>query len=177
MFLGCHVPAEGQTPMPQAVLAQGNGAPILTLHPTASVPLRAPFSLLTQNPGKSPSRFSLLAAGTYERDPTLEQLSSMDEVKTLTLTQSSLALVQLWGGKLKLEAFQSTLHMQNTQLGPLGYGGMEGFAPSRQSYPGGPLSVHFSGLSLSFHFGRDSRTGRCVEPWRRLSRIVGAALN
>jgi hypothetical protein len=82
----------------------------------------------------------------------------MEEVKTLTLTQSSLPLVQLWGGRLQLDAFQSTLHKQIVQLGPLG--GMESFRPPRQSYPGGPLSIHLSGLSLSFHFVRDSRTRR-----------------
>jgi hypothetical protein len=36
----------------------------------------------------------------------------MDEVKTLTLMQSSLPLCQLWGGRLQLGAFQSTLHSQ-----------------------------------------------------------------
>ena len=57
----------------------------------------------------------------------------MDEVKTLTLTQSSLPLFQLWGERLQLDAFQSTLHSHNVQLGPSGYGGIEGFRPTRQS--------------------------------------------
>src|SRR5882762_6630386 len=82
-----------------------------------------------------------------KRDPRLEHVSPMDEVKTLTLTQSSLPLFQLWGGRLQLDAFQSTPPSQNVQLGPSGYGGIEGFRPTRQSYPGGPLSVHFSGFS------------------------------
>lgn len=177
IYLGSHVPAEGQTPVAQIVLAQGHGAKILTLRRTVSAPLPAPFSLMSQDPGNSSARFSLVAAGSYEGDASLEHLSPMDKVKTLTLTQSSLPLVQLWGGRLQLDAFQSTLHVQNTQLGSLGYGGMEGFAPSRQSYFGGPLSVHYSGLSLSFHFGRDSRTVRAIQPWRHLSRIVGQVLN
>ncbi len=160
MFLGSHVPAEG-----------------LTLRRTVSASLLAPFSLLSQDPGKSPARFSLSSAGTFEHDPSLEHFSPMDKMMTLTLTQSTLPLVQLWGGRLQLDAFQSTLHVQNTRLGPSGYGGIEGFAPSRQSYSGGPLSVHFSGLSLSFHFGRESRTRRPIQTWRHLSRIVGALLN
>src|SRR5882762_394266 len=53
----------------------------------------------------------------------------MDEVKTLTLTQSSRPLFQLWGGRLQLDAFKSTLHSQNVQLGPSGYDGIEGFVP------------------------------------------------
>jgi hypothetical protein len=101
----------------------------------------------------------------------------MDEAKTLTLTQSNLPVFQLWGGRLQLDAFQSTLHSQNVQLGPSGYGGIEGFRPTRQSYPGGPLSVHFSGFSLSFHFGRDSRAKHPPQVWRRMTRFVGTVLN
>ncbi len=177
MFLGSHLPAAGQTPVPQIVLAQDHGAQIMTMLRTVSIPLLTPSFLLSQDPGKFPAHFSLLFAGAYQRDPSLEHFSPMDEVRTLTLTQSSLPLVQLWGGRLQLNAFQSTLQMQNVQLGPLGYGGMQGFRPLRQSYPGGPLSVHLSGLSLSFHFGGDARTGRPPQVWRRLARIVGAVLN
>jgi hypothetical protein len=177
MFLGSHVPAAGQTPVAQIVLTQEHGAQIMTTPRTVLIPLLTPSFLLSQDPGKFPAHFSVLFAGGYQRDPSLEHFSPMDEVKTLTLTQSSLPLVQLWGGRLQLGAFQSTLHIQNVQLGPLGYGGMEGFRPTRQSYPGGPLSVHLSGLSLSFHFGDDARTGRPPQVWRRLARIVGTVLN
>jgi hypothetical protein len=101
----------------------------------------------------------------------------MEQVKTLLLTRSSLPLVQLWGGRLQLDAFQSTLHIQNVQLGPLGYGAAQGFRSPQQSYLGGPRSLHFSGLSVSFHFGRDARTGRPTQAWQRLARIVGGVLN
>lgn len=177
MFLGSHVPVAGQTPVPQIVLAQEHDAQIMTMHRTVSPALPAARFLLSQDLGKSPAHFSLLFVGAYQRDPTLDHFSPMDKVKTLTLTQSSLPLFQLWGGRLQLAAFQSTLHSQNPQLGPLGYGGMEGFRPTRQSYPGGPLSVHFSGFSLNFHFSRDSRTRHPTQVWRRLTRFVGTVLN
>jgi hypothetical protein len=149
----------------------------MTMLGTVSTPVLAPSFLLSQDHGKSPARFSLLFAGAYERDHSMERLPPMEEVKTLILTLSSLPLVQLWGGRLQLDAFQSTLHNQNVQLGLLGYGGMQGFRPPRQSYPGGPCSVHFSGLSLSFQFGRDSRTRRPTQVWRRMTRFVGAVLD
>ena len=175
MFLGSHVPVAGQIPAPQIVLAQEHGAQIMTIHRTVSPPLPTARFLLSQDPGELfPARFSLLFAGAYQHDPSQEHFSPMDVVKTLTLTQSSLPLFQLWGGRLQLGAFQSTLRSQNV---PLGYGGMEGFRPTRQSYPGGPLSVHFSGLSLSFHFGRDSRTRHPTQVWRRMTRFVGTVLN
>lgn len=177
MFLGSHVPVAGQSPTPQIVLAQGHGAQIMTMHRTVSTPLPPASFLLSQDSGKSPAQFALLFAGASERDHSLENLSPMDQVKTLTLTQSTLPLVQLWGGRLQLDAFQSTLHSQNVQLGPLGNGEMGGFRPPRQSYPGGARSVQLSGLSLSFAFGRDSRTRRPTEVWRRMTRFVGTVLN
>lgn len=38
---------------------------------------------------------------------------------------------------------------------------MGGFRPPLQSDPGGSLAVHFSGLSLSFHFGRGAYHAVC----------------
>jgi hypothetical protein len=177
MFVGSQVPAEAQTPAPQIVLGQERVPPSMTMLPTVSTPLLATSFLLSQDPGKSPARFSFLFAGAYERDHSLKHLSPMDEVKTLTLTQSSLPLVQFWGGRLQLNAFQSTLHSQNVQLGPFDNHGMGASRLPRQSYPGGPRSVHLSGLSMSFHFDRDARTGHPAQLWRRLTRIVDAVLN
>ncbi len=177
MFLLSGVSEAAQTAGSQIVLVKEHIAPVMRMLHPVTIPLAAASLLRYQNPGKFPAHFSLLLSGAYEPDESLEHLSPMDKVKTLTLTQSSLPLVQLWGGRLQLDAFQSTLHSQNVQLGPLGYGGMEGFHPSRQGYLGGPLSVHFSGLSLSFHLGRDSRARRPTQVWRRLTRIVGTVLN
>jgi hypothetical protein len=93
------------------------------------------------------------------------------------LTQSTLPLVQFWGGRLQLDAFQSTLRFQNGQLGPGSNGGMRASRLPGQSYPGGLRSVHLSGLSLSFRFGRDARTGHPAQLWRRLTRTLDAVLN
>jgi|SRR5271166_2022450 len=177
MFLGSHVPAAGQTAVPQIVLAQRHEAQIMTIPRTVSIPSLTSSFLLSKDPGQSPAHFSPRFAEAYQRDLSLEHFSPMDEVKTLTLTQSSLPLFQIWGGRLQVGAFQSTLHSQNVQFGPSGYGGMEGFRLTRQSYPGGPLSVHFSGLSLSFHFGRNSRTRPQIQGWQRMTRFIGAVLD
>jgi hypothetical protein len=173
VFLASHAPAAAQAPLPQILLAQEHGAPIMTILRTVSPPLLTASLLLYQDPGKSPVYFSHLFAGAYERDH-MEFLSPMEDVKTLFFTQSSLPLVQLWSGRLQLDAFQNTLHIQNMQLGPLN---MLDFHHPRQSYSGGPRSVHFTGLSVSFHFGRGARAGRPTQPWRSLSRIVATVLN
>src|ERR1700720_1896075 len=176
VFLGSLMPAAGQTLAPRIALAREHVAPITTMLRTVSTPLPATSFLLYQDPGKSSARFSYRFAGANEVDPGMELLPQVKEVKTFLYTQSSLPLVQLWSGRLQLDAFQSTLHIQNVQLGPLAYGNMQGFRSPRQGYSGGLPSVHFSGLSLTFHFGRDVRTERPTQAWRHLSRIVATVL-
>ncbi len=174
IFLGSCVPTVAQTLAPQIV---ERVEPTVTMLRTVSTPLPAASFLLYQDPGNSPARFSPVFAGADESEHTMGRLLPMEEVKILFFTRSSMLLVQLWGGRLQLDAFQSTLHTQNVPLDPLSYRGTQGFRSARQSYPGGPSSVHLSGFSLSFHFGRDARTGRQTEAWRYLSRIVGTVLN
>ena len=176
MFLGSYVPVAGQTPAPQIVLVQEHIAPVMTTLRAVSVPLPAASFLRSQDLGKSPAYFSLPFAGAYERYDELLDLSHMVKVKSLMFTLSSLPLVQFWSGRFQLDAFQSTLRMENIQLGPSGYGGIVGFRAPRQSYLGGPLSVHFTGFGLSFHFGRDSRTRSPTHPWQRMKQFVGGAL-
>jgi hypothetical protein len=175
LFMGSHVRAAAQTPAPRVVLAQEHVALISAMLPT--VPTPWPSLLLSQDLEKSNAHFNLVFAGTYERDYNLEHLSPMDEVKTLSLTQSSLPLVQLWRGRLQLNFFQSTLHIQNELVDPFESSGTRGSRPTGQSYLGAPRSEHLSGLSLSFHLGRDARTGQRALPWQRLSRILGTTLN
>ena len=116
-------------------------------------------------------------ARAYERDQGLEGLKSLSpirQVKTLFLTQSMLPLLQLWGGRLRLDGFCSTFHMQNVQLGPSAAGGLLDFRPQLQRYQGGPHSIGFYGVSLSFHFGRDAQIGRPAQIWQSIARIHAA---
>jgi hypothetical protein len=177
VFLGSHMSGAAQTPTPQIVVTQDRMAPIMTMVRTVPAPVPAASFQLPEGPGKSTAHFRYLFAGAYEPDQGLEglkRLSPMHEVKTLFLTQSMLPLLQLWGGRLRLDGFTSTLHMQNVQLGPSAAGGLLDFRPSRQGYPGGPRSYGLYGVSLSFHFGRDAQVGRPTQIWRCLARIVGA---
>jgi hypothetical protein len=162
IFLGSPASAAAQTPVPQVILAPEHFAPAITMLPAVSPPPLTASFLFYQDPGKSPIHFSRLFAGAYERDPSLGLLPPTEVVKTLFFTQTSFSLVQLWSSRLQLEAFQDTLHFQNVQLVRSGYAGVR--------------SAHFSGLSLTFHFGRDTHAGPPTQSWRRLSRIVGTFL-
>lgn len=177
LFLAGHVPAVAQTPAPQIVPAQLRVAPTVTMLRAVSTAAPDASFLRSQDPGKSPAQFSRVLSGAYESGHGLELLPPMEKVKTVFFTQSSLPLVQLWGGRLRLGAFQSTLHVQNAQLGPISYRGLQDSRGSLQGFAGGPGSVQLSGLSLSFYFGDDTRRGRSIQPWQRLSRLVGNALN
>jgi hypothetical protein len=181
IFLGSHRPVVAQTPPAESVLAQEHVAPVISILPTSILPTVSTalpaFSFLLFTDPKSSAHFSRQLAGAYQRDFSLDHLSPINEVRTLILTQSSLPLVQFWGGRLQLEAFQSALHMQNGQLGLVGTGGMRDSRLSGQSYPGGPRSVHLSGLSLNLRFGRDAQIGHPAQLWRRLTEMVGAVLN
>jgi hypothetical protein len=177
MLLGSDVLVPAQTLAVQIVPAQSVLAPRMAVVVTAPTPLIAASFLLPENPGKSVTHFSYEFAGAYERDQGLEglkNLSRMREVKTLFLTQSLLPLMQLWGGRLRLDGFTSTLHMQNVQFGPSAAGGLLDFRPQREGYPGGPRSFGLYGVSLSFHFGRDAQIGRPTQIWRCLARIHAA---
>src|ERR1700682_4594059 len=121
IFLGSYCPVVAQTPPPQIVLAQEHVAPIISILPTVSTALPV-FSFLLFNDPKSNAHFSRQLAGVYQRDFSLDHLSPITEVRTLILSQSSLPLVQFWGGRLELDAFESTLRMQTGQLGLVGTG-------------------------------------------------------
>jgi len=90
----------------------------------------------------------------------LARLSPVIKLRTLILTQVSLPLVQLWTGKLELEAFQSTLRIQNVQFGVLGNGAMPDSRLPQQNFSGrvafGPSLRRQS--EISFWQGRPDAT-------------------
>jgi hypothetical protein len=176
MFMGGQA-AAGQMSAQRSVPAQKPVARLSTAFRAESKTLLPPPFLLSQDRENTFAYASLRYPGPYEHDLGLERLSPVTKLRTLILTQVSLPLVQLWDGKLELEAFQSTLRLQNVQFGALGYGGMPDSRLPQQNFPGGSRSVHLSGVSLKFHFGRFERTRRPTQAWRCVPRMVAVLLN
>jgi hypothetical protein len=174
IILGGHAAGAAQTSAPLIVLAheQEHVAATTPMLRTVTIPLLSASPVLNLDPGKFPARFSLVFRGAAEGDHGPEGFPELQQFKTFLYTQTSLPLVQLWGGRLQLDVFQSTFHIQNMQPGPMGLVRSQG-----QSYPGGPRSSQISGLSLSFQFGRGARGGRPSELWRDVTRIAGNVLN
>ena len=164
--------AAAQTRTPQT--AQELVAPIITGSLTVLITTPARSFVLSEDPRKFAGYSSYLFVRTYERDQALENLSRIARVKTLFLTQSSLPLFQLWGGRLRVDGFTSKLHSQSVQLGPAAVGGLQNLFSPRPGYPGGPSSVRFYGLSLKFLFGRETQIGRPTQTWRCFARFVSA---
>jgi hypothetical protein len=164
ILVGSQVLAAGQIPAPQIVPVQKLDAQVISVFSAKSIPLSASSFLLSQDRENSLAHSSLRFPGPYDHDHELEGLSPIRKDKTVIFTQLSLPLVQLWDGKLQLEAFQSTLRIQNGQFGASGF-------------PGGSRSVHLAGISLNFHFGRGERTRRPMQAWRSVPRIVAVLLN
>jgi hypothetical protein len=171
-ILGSYSLATAQTSVPRIVVAQEHVAQSIPILRTVTTPLLTTSPVVNLDPGKSPARFSLQFAGAYEGDHSLEGFPQLEHFRTFLFTQTSLPLIQLWGGRLQLDAFQSTNHIQIMQPGPMGLVRFQG-----QRYPGGPRSSQLSGLSLSFQFGRGARGERPSELWRHVTRIAGNVLN
>jgi hypothetical protein len=178
LFLSSHGSTAAQTPASRIVPMQARVTPMTAKLPQEFTPARTASYLLSGNPGKPNPHFSSLSARAYERDLSLKDLSSsVDNVKTAILKQSSMPLIQLLGGRLQLNTFQSTFQIQSVPLNPFGNCGIQHSFLRRQTYPRSLCSADLSGVSLSFQFGRDARIERPVQGWRRLIRVAGAALN
>jgi hypothetical protein len=169
--------AAGQISALRIAPTQRPVGPVVRVFTAESKALLAPSFLLSQHWENTFAHMSLRFPGLDERDHALERLSPVTKVRTLILTQVSLPLVQLWGEKLELEAFQSTLRIQNMQFGALGFSAVPDSRLSQQNFPGGSRSVHLSGVSLNFHFGRVEGTRRPTQAWRCVPRIVAVLLN
>src|SRR5262249_1770821 len=158
------LPAVAQAPSPHILQ---NRIPSSSVRPLRASSLRISFRR-SQDSDKFSAHCNYPFAGTYESNqvPTFESLFAMHKVRTLVLTQASVPVLQFWSGRLQLDAFQSTLPLQNVEFGPSLGLGLPDLRPSRQSDLGALRSVRLSGLSLSFHFGRDAPEKRPVPLWR-----------
>jgi hypothetical protein len=166
VLLSSCVPAEAQTLPTQVLLAVARPEPA-TMLVRASVSYFPPKVSLTDWLPRTPvAQFTDIPA--YNPDD-LESRLMMEEVRTLFLTESRLAVVQFWKGHLHLDGFDSTVHMQSIRLGPSGSGGL----PPSHDQAGVARSVGLDGISLSFRFGRDEQTRRKPQVWRCLAWIRG----
>ena len=175
VFIGSYMPTAAQTRPPHIISTQERAAAVTITVRTVPAPVPALSFQSSEDARRSFAHFSYTLTRANELNQNLETLSPMHEVKTLFLTQSTLPLVQFWGGHLWLDGFTSTLNMQNVQLGPSAAGGLLDFRPQRQAYMVGPRSIELYGVNLSLHLGRNAQVERPAPIWRSVARIFASA--
>ena len=177
LFLGSQALEAAQAVASPIGEAEGDVAPIAAMLPTASPVGPVGFMLRYRDSQKPPNHLNYLLGGTYKSDASMDSILPIVTVKSLIFASSSLPLVQFFGGKVELDAFQGTSRIAYAQLGPVGNAGARDFHLPQQSYPGESRALHFSGISLNFRFGGNWRNGAPLRTWRCLPRILSALLN
>lgn len=175
IVLGSFGPAAAQTtPAPGAVLTQGRPSTMAAFRAPANYSLRTAF--LSAPLFATPfARFSPLVMNSYEPDPSLSRLLPSENDETLFASEWRVPVVRLWKGRLQVDAFQSTLRMDDIMFGPSPRGSLRDFGPPRLGQLRAPRSIDRYGVSLAFHLSRDAQTGRVIQ-LSRLARIVGIDL-
>ena len=167
LLLSSCLPIKAQTLVTQVFLVQARSEPTTVFVRAAPTYFLPRVSVTIFLPRVPVAPFTNIHA--YQPDIGLESRLQMEVVQTLFVTESRLAVVQFWRGRLHLDGFDSTVHMQNIQLGPSGSGGL----PPSHDQAGVARSVGLDGISLSFRFGRDTQTGHQTQVWRCLAWIRG----
>jgi hypothetical protein len=170
LVLGSYMAAAAQRPLQQVATVPEPPAPALTAPlRTLQAPLSASAFLLFQNPTGSTARFTFRIAEDREREHSLASILPIEYMKTVFVTESRLSFAQIWGGRLQLGCFASTLHTGN-----IGLGASALREPLRSpGYFNAIPPVHMYGIRLSFVFGPDTHSGRPTNLWRSLSQVVG----
>jgi hypothetical protein len=171
LVLGSYMAAAAQRPLQQVATVPELPVPKLTAPlRTLPAPLPASAFLPLQNPTVFTVHFTFPIAEDRDRDHSLASILPIEHMKTVFVTESHLSFAQIWGGRLQLACFVSTLHTGNIVLGAS--------APSREAVrsPGhfdATPPVHMYGIRLSFVFGSSKDSGRRTNLWRSLSQVVG----
>lgn len=171
LVLGSYMAAAAQRPWQQIATVPELPVPTLTAPlRTPPAPLPASAFLQLQNPTGFTVHFTFPIAKDRDRDHSLASILPIEHMKTVFVTESHLSFAQIWGGRLQLGCFVSTLHTGNIVLGAS--------TPSREALrsPGHfdttpPVSMY--GIRLSFVFGSRTDSGRRANLWRSLSQVVG----
>src|ERR1700680_3654594 len=148
VLLSSCLPGEAQTLATQVFLAEARPEPAtmsVRAFPNHSPPNVSLASRLLRTPV---AQVTVLVIPAYEPDRSQESRLLVEVVRTLFVTESRLVVIQFWRGRLRLDGFDGTLHMQNVQLGASGSGG----PPPSHDQAGLASSGGLEGISLGFCF-------------------------
>jgi hypothetical protein len=167
LLLGSCLPGEAQTLPTRVFVARPELTMTLVRTSLNLTPQKA--SLTAGQPRKPVAQFTVLIIPAYVPDRRPESQSLREVVRTPLLTESRMTIAQFCRGRLQLDRFESTLHMQNVHLGPPGFGGLSPI----HDQAGLASSASLQGISLVFRFGRNAQVRSQAQIWRCLGLIRG----
>jgi hypothetical protein len=177
LLLGSCVPGEAQTLAAHALIVPAGAEPTKLVGWTPPTYFPPNFSRTVSLPSKPAPRLTALVIPAYLPDRRsdggseagLQEGSLIEHVRTPFLAESRLAVAQFWKGRLQIEGFDSTRHMQNAQLDPPGYVTL----PPSHDQAGLANSGGSDGIRLVFSFGRHPQSIGQPEAWRCVERVTG----
>lgn len=151
LAMGSCLPAAAQTSREQIFLAQPPSGPMMLLvRPPPHYSLPTVF-LTTNRPRKPHGRSARISAATYAPERSFENRFSILVNRTPFLSESSVPIAQLWGGRLQLEGFDSTCQRYpQFELSNVAHD----YPPPSHDQAGMYRSVDLQGVSLRFQLGQ-----------------------
>lgn len=138
-----HAAAQPRMPLARALPSRPALAPAASTDPTSKLPKKPS---VTQQVYVPPEYSHGQSRGS----------GLIEEVRTPFVSESRVAVVRLWSGRMELNGVESTTHMQSVQLGPPGFANLPP-APDQERLGN---ATGYDGMSLVFNFGRDTHAAR-----------------
>lgn len=149
ILLASSMPASAQTLTARLDFSQTRPALGMTLLSASSRDLPLTANKQASSLAERPVRFPVAFAVVNYRNPELERPVRflVDLNQTPFLSQARISLVQMWGGRLRLDGMARALSVKDLLDGPL-----------NSVHPGTmqPRAAAAYGLSISFRLGRDA---------------------
>lgn len=94
----------------------------------------------------------------YKSSHTLEDLLPVRTNDTAFVSQSRVPLAHLWGGRLQIAGFASTIKMENVLLGPAGESALQSLRFAQQARFSAARSIDLYGVSVGFRWTPPAET-------------------
>lgn len=163
LILGFHGSAGAQSTEHRIAFFQSPPSPMIVFSPRHALQLASSVPLI-QHQVDFHDGYGFRITANY-RPQDSDSLSPLQETNTSFATESRVPVAQIWGARLQVNFFVTTLYTRNIMFGPLASN--EAFRRTRQL-----RSVDLYGMGVSVPLGRGARVEGSRSLWRTVSRIV-----
>ena len=153
--------------MPVATIALHNSP--VSKRPSYSV-FRAPADDVFRDSQAIPQH-PIWRFATYKASPSLQDLLSVKTNDTVFVSQSRVPLVRLWGGRLQISGFTSTVKMEDVMLGPAAETAVQSLHLTQQARFSAARSIDLYGVSVGLRSKPSTETSGRAPIWRLLASV------